>query len=112
RRVVRTDGNRRTARPRSGERRRRSGTMAAGISRGTEDNPMTVQRIPMSLTSVSVLILLMASPAGAEIVFDPSVYARQFEQLTELKKQVDTLTSQLRVAQDQLTQAKQLYDSF
>ena len=49
---------------------------------------------------------------GAEIVFDPSVFARQFEQLTELKKQVDTLTSQLKVAQDQLNQAKQLYDSF
>ncbi|MCK1494392.1 type IV secretion system protein [Bradyrhizobium sp. 180] len=73
---------------------------------------MTVLRIPMVLTSVSVLTLVMASPAGVEIVFDPSVYARQFEQLTELKKQVDTLTSQLRVAQDQLNQAKQLYDSF
>ncbi|MCK1326746.1 type IV secretion system protein [Bradyrhizobium sp. 156] len=71
---------------------------------------MTVQRIPTIL--VSVLIFLMASSAEAEIVFDPSVYARQFEQLTELKKQVDTLTSQLRVAQDQLNQAKQLYDSF
>jgi type IV secretion system protein VirB5 len=54
----------------------------------------------------------MASPAGAEIVFDPNVFARQFEQLTELKKQVDTLTSQLKIAQDQLSQAKQLYDSF
>jgi type IV secretion system protein VirB5 len=86
--------------------------MAAGISRGAEDKPMTVRRILAILTSVSVVILLMASPAGAEIVFDPSVYARQFEQLTELKKQVDTLTSQLRVAQDQLNQAKQLYDSF
>ncbi|MCK1711675.1 MULTISPECIES: P-type DNA transfer protein VirB5 [unclassified Bradyrhizobium] len=73
---------------------------------------MTAQRIRTILTSASVLTLLMASPARAEIVFDPSVYARQFEQLTELKKQVDTLTSQLRVAQDQLNQAKQLYDSF
>lgn len=73
---------------------------------------MMIQRIPTLFTSISVLTLLIASPAGAEIVFDPSVYARQFEQLTELKKQVDTLTSQLRVAQDQLNQAKQLYDSF
>lgn len=64
------------------------------------------------LTSLSVVTLLMASPARAEIVFDPSVFARQFEQLTEMKKQVDTLTSQLKVAQDQLNQAKQLYDSF
>ena len=54
-----------------------------------------------------------ALPASAQgLVFDPSVFARQFEQLTELKKQVDTLTSQLKVAQDQLGQAKQLYDSF
>lgn len=54
-----------------------------------------------------------ALPASAQgIVFDPSVFARQFEQLAELKKQVDTLTSQLKVAQDQLGQAKQLYDSF
>ncbi|WP_244443256.1 type IV secretion system protein [Bradyrhizobium sp. Ai1a-2] len=66
---------------------------------------MTVRRIPTIHTSVAVLALLMASPAGAEIVFDPSVYTRQFEQLTELKKQVDTLTSQLKVAQDQLNQA-------
>jgi type IV secretion system protein VirB5 len=73
---------------------------------------MITQHRPALLTSLSVVTLLMASPAGAEIVFDPSVYARQFEQLTELKKQVDTLTSQLKVAQDQLNQAKQLYDSF
>ena len=45
-------------------------------------------------------------------MFDPSVFARQFDQLIEMKKQVDTLTSQLKVAQDQLNQAKQLYDSF
>ena len=69
---------------------------------------MMVQRRPTALACLSVVTLLTASPAGAEIVFDPSVYARQFEQLTELKKQVDTLTSQLKVAQDQLSQAKQL----
>ena len=63
---------------------------------------MITQRRLTVLTSLSVMTLLMASPAGAEIVFDPSVFARQFEQLTELKKQVDTLTSQLKVAQDQL----------
>ncbi len=68
---------------------------------------MMVQRMPAIFTSVSVVTLLMASPAAAEIVFDPNVFARQFEQLTELKKQVDTLTSQLKVAQDQLNQAKQ-----
>ena len=50
-------------------------------------------------------------PADAQVaVFDPSVFARQFEQLTEMKKQIETLTSQLKVAQDQLGQAKQLYD--
>ena len=73
---------------------------------------MIVQRVQRVLTSVSMMTLILVSPARAEIVFDPSVYARQFEQLTELKKQVDTLTSQLKVAQDQLSQAKQLYDSF
>jgi type IV secretion system protein VirB5 len=72
---------------------------------------MMIQRMPAIFAYVSVVPLLMASPAGAEIVFDPNVFARQFEQLTELKKQVDTLTSQ-KVAQDQLSQAKQLYDSF
>src|SRR3954452_16324280 len=86
--------------------------MAASISRGAEENPMINQRKPAVIASLSVMILLIASPAGAEIVFDPSVFARQFEQLTELTKQVDTLTSQLKVAQDQLNQAKQLYDSF
>src|SRR3954467_7008709 len=56
---------------------------------------------------------LLSGPASAQVaVFDPSVFARQFEQLTEMKKQVETLTSQLKVAQDQLGQAKQLYDSF
>ena len=73
---------------------------------------MIVQRMSAIFASASVVTILMASPAGAEIVFDPNVFARQFEQLTELKKQVDTLTSQLKVAQDQLNQAKQLYDSF
>ncbi|WP_271597450.1 MULTISPECIES: P-type DNA transfer protein VirB5 [unclassified Bradyrhizobium] len=73
---------------------------------------MIVHRIPILLASLSAVTLLMPRPAAAEIVFDPSVYARQFEQLAELKKQVDTLTSQLKVAQDQLNQAKQLYDSF
>ena len=51
-------------------------------------------------------------PHAQVAVFDPSVFARQFEQLTEMRKQVETLTSQLKVAQDQLGQAKQLYDSF
>jgi type IV secretion system protein VirB5 len=73
---------------------------------------MMVQRMPAVFASASLVALLMASPARAQIVFDPNVFARQFEQLTELKKQVDTLTSQLKVAQDQLNQAKQLYDSF
>lgn len=52
------------------------------------------------------------APVTAQIVFDPSVFARQLDQLTELKNQVTTMTSQLKVAEDQLTQAKQLYDSF
>jgi type IV secretion system protein VirB5 len=56
---------------------------------------------------------LATTPADAQVaVFDPSVFARQFEQLTEMKKQVEMLTSQLKVAQDQLGQAKQLYESF
>jgi len=51
-------------------------------------------------------------PASAQgIVFDPSVFGRQFEQLTEMKRQFEALSSQLKVAQDQLGQAKQLYDS-
>ncbi|MBJ7407559.1 MAG: P-type DNA transfer protein VirB5 [Bradyrhizobium sp.] len=73
---------------------------------------MMIQRMPAIFTYVSIVAVLTAFPAAAEIVFDPSVYARQFEQLTELKKQVDTLTSQLKVAQEQLNQAKHLYDSF
>lgn len=74
---------------------------------------MMVQRMPTIFAAASATAaLLLASPATTQIVFDPNVFARQFEQLTELKKQVDTLTSQLKVAQDQLNQAKQLYDSF
>ncbi|MEO6781754.1 MAG: P-type DNA transfer protein VirB5 [Bradyrhizobium sp.] len=65
-----------------------------------------------SFCLAAIVMLPLASSAAAQIVFDPNVFARQFEQLTELKKQVDTLTSQLKVAQDQLSQAKQLYDSF
>lgn len=51
-------------------------------------------------------------PGAAQVVFDPSVFARQLDQLVEMKNQVATMTSQLKVAQDQLGQAKQLYDSF
>lgn len=60
------------------------------------------------------IVIMAALPfsALAQVVFDPSVFARQFDQLIEMKKQVETLTSQLKVAQDQLAQAKQLYDSF
>ncbi len=65
-----------------------------------------------SFCLAAIVLIPFASSAAAQIVFDPNVFARQFEQLTELKKQVDTLTSQLKVAQDQLGQAKQLYDSF
>lgn len=60
-------------------------------------------------------LLIMAAlpyPASSQVVFDPSVFARQFDQLIEMKRQVETLSSQLKVAQDQLAQAKQLYDSF
>ena len=64
------------------------------------------------ISLVAIAPILLTSSAVAQIVFDPNVFARQLEQLTELKKQVDTLTSQLKVAQDQLAQAKQLYDSF
>jgi type IV secretion system protein VirB5 len=87
--------------------------MAGGISFQAKERPMMLQRLPTTLVSASFLVIvLLASPTEAEIVFDPNVFARQFEQLTELKKQVDTLTSPLKVAQDQLNQAKQLYDSF
>ncbi|MDQ8727534.1 type IV secretion system protein [Bradyrhizobium sp. LHD-71] len=61
---------------------------------------------------VALCPILVTSPVVGQVVFDPNVFARQFEQLTELKKQVDTMTSQLKVAQDQLNQAKQLHDSF
>jgi len=60
----------------------------------------------------SACIVVEGLPASAQgIVFDPSVFGRQFEQLTEMKRQFETLTSQLKVAEDQLGQAKQLYDS-
>ena len=68
----------------------------------------------------TALVVLLAAtcvsasplPASAQgIVFDPSVFGRQFEQLTEMKRQFEALSSQLKVAQDQLGQAKQLYDS-
>ena len=39
-----------------------------------------------------------ALPATSQIVFDPSVFARQLEQLVEMKNQVATMTSQLKVA--------------
>ena len=68
----------------------------------------------------TALVVLLAAtcvsasplPASAQgIVFDPSVFGRQFEQLTEMKRQFEALSSQLTVSQDQLGQAKQLYDS-
>ena len=47
---------------------------------------MMLQRTPTIFFSASVaVILLLTSPAVAEIVFDPNVFARQFEQLTELR---------------------------
>jgi len=62
--------------------------------------------------SAAVLAALLSTlPATAQVVFDPSVFARQLDQLIEMKKQVDTLTSQLQVARDQLSEAKRLYDS-
>jgi type IV secretion system protein VirB5 len=59
----------------------------------------------------TALVGLLGSPATAQVVFDPSVFARQLDQLVEMKKQVDSLTSQLQVARDQLSEAKRLYDS-
>ena len=67
---------------------------------------------PRTLIIPLMIVVAAACPASAQVVFDPSVFARQFDQLIEMKKQVETLTSQLKVAQDQLSQAKQLYDSF
>ena len=64
-----------------------------------------------ALAALTLAVLVQPAPAQVA-VFDPSVFARQFEQLTEMRRQVDTLTSQLKLAQDQLAQAKQLYDSF
>jgi type IV secretion system protein VirB5 len=59
----------------------------------------------------TALVGILTSPATAQVVFDPSVFARQLDQLVEMKKQVDSLTSQLQVARDQLSEAKRLYDS-
>ena len=61
--------------------------------------------------AIMIAALLPALPAGAQVVFDPSVFARQLDQLVEMKKQVNSLTSQLQVARDQLSEAKRLYDS-
>ena len=44
------------------------------------------------------------SARALDIVFDPQAYARQFEELQELTKQLDTM-------KEQLSQAKALYDS-
>ena len=66
---------------------------------------------PARFLPVMIMVALPFS-ASAQVVFDPSVFARQLDQLIEMKKQVETLSSQLKVAQDQLAQAKQLYDSF
>jgi type IV secretion system protein VirB5 len=70
----------------------------------------------MNLTRPGISAAIMAAllstlPATAQVVFDPSVFARQLDQLIEMKKQVDTLTSQLQVARGQLSEAKRLYDS-
>ncbi len=61
--------------------------------------------------AIAIAALLSALPADAQVVFDPSVFARQLDQLVEMKNQVDSLTSQLQVARDQLSEAKRLYDS-
>jgi len=69
-------------------------------------------KFPPPRISAAILAALLSSlPATAQVVFDPSVFARQLDQLIEMKKQVDTLTSQLQVARDQLSEAKRLYDS-
>ena len=48
---------------------------------------------------------LSGEPARAlDIVFDPQAYARQFKELQELTKQLDTM-------KEQLSEAKALYDS-
>ncbi|MBM3655012.1 MAG: type IV secretion protein, partial [Alphaproteobacteria bacterium] len=68
-------------------------------------------KFPPPRISAAILAALLSSlPATAQVVFDPSVFARQLDQLIEMKKQVDTLTSQLQVARDQLSEAKRLYD--
>lgn len=53
----------------------------------------------------SLGLSLTGEPARAlDIVFDPQAYARQFEELQELTKQLDTM-------KEQLSEAKALYDS-
>ena len=55
--------------------------------------PALVVLLAATCASVSLL------PASAQgIVFDPSVFGRQFEQLTEMKRQFEALSSQLKVA--------------
>ncbi len=68
-------------------------------------------KITADWVGATALVGILASPATAQVVFDPSVFARQLDQLVEMKKQVDSLTSQLQVARDQLSEAKRLYDS-
>lgn len=73
---------------------------------------MSRPRLSAALATAVLAGLALPGPAAAQVVFDPSVFARQFDQLLEMKRQVETMSSQLKVAQDQLGQAKQLYDSF
>lgn len=73
---------------------------------------MSRPRLSAALATAVLAGLDLPGTAAAQVVFDPSVFARQFDQLLEMKRQVDTMSAQLKVAQDQLGQAKQLYDSF
>lgn len=73
---------------------------------------MSRPRLSAALATAVLAGLDLPGPAAAQVVFDPSVFARQFDQLLEMKRQVETMSAQLKVAQDQLGQAKQLYDSF
>ncbi len=68
---------------------------------------LTRQRVGVAV----IALLLSTLPAATQVVFDPSVFGRQLDQLVEMKKQVDSLTTQLQVARDQLSEAKRLYDS-
>ena len=80
-------------------------------SSNSERNSHDPDHDPPSDLGCVCLAARSITPADAQVaVFDPSVFARQFEQLTEMKKQMEMLTSQLKVAQDQLGQAKQLYE--